>query len=392
MNSLYGTSKDIGENNIYAIFKLIYKNQPITRKELANTSSYSAATISNHVNHLIEMGFVTESKKGSSTGGRKPVNLEIISEKGYMLTINIEVDQVNIKLLNIKYEIVEEIIIEELYKNDVSRSLIKIFQEIKRILNHNPRFKDKLLGTGISVPGLINKESGKLVFAPNLTWENVPILDEFKAEFPDTPLFLENEAKASAIAEKTFAYPEIENMVFISVNQGIGCGIIFNGKLIRGATGNCGEYGHLKVTENGRRCHCGRQGCWETEASELFIYNKFNQEVREEKKYSQEEIYNLIAENHPLAVKISNLAADGLGKGVANVINSLNPELIVIGGGIIRIKEHISERFKQVVSRQALDLLWNSTEIAFSDLGKESANLGMAWIVREHGIISQLKF
>ena len=74
MNSLYGTSKDIGENNIYAIFKLIYKNQPITRKELANTSSYSAATISNHVNHLIEMGFVTESKKGSSTGGRKPVN------------------------------------------------------------------------------------------------------------------------------------------------------------------------------------------------------------------------------------------------------------------------------------------------------------------------------
>jgi len=392
MNSLYGTSKDIGENNIYAIFKLIYKNQPITRKELANTSSYSAATISNHVNHLIEMGFVTESKKGSSTGGRKPVNLEIIPEKGYMLTINIEVDQVNIKLFNIKYEIVEEIIIEELYKNDVSRSLIKIFQEIKRILNHKSRFKEKLLGTGISVPGLINKESGKLVFAPNLTWENVPILDEFKTEFPDTPLFLENEAKASAIAEKTFAYPEIENMVFISVNQGIGCGIIFNGKLIRGATGNCGEYGHLKVTENGRRCHCGRQGCWETEASELFIYNKFNQEVREEKKYSQEEIYNLIAENHPLAVKISNLAADGLGKGVANVINSLNPELIVIGGGIVRIKEHISERFKQIVSRQALDLLWNSTEIAFSDLGKESANLGMAWIVREHGIISQLKF
>ena len=392
MNSLYGTSKDIGENNIYAIFKLIYKNQPITRKELANTSSYSAATISNHVNHLIELGFVTESKKGFSTGGRKPVNLEIIPEKGYMLTINIEVEQVNIKLFNIKYEIVEEIKITELYKDDVSRSLNKIFRKINRILNHNFRLTEKLLGIGISVPGLINKESGELVFAPNLTWENVPILDEFEAEFPGTPLFLENEAKASAIAEKTFVYPEIENMVYISVNQGIGCGIIFNGKLIRGATGNCGEYGHLKVTENGRCCHCGKKGCWETEASELFIYNKFNQEVVADKKYSQEEIYKLMAENHPLAVEISNQAADGLGKGVANVINSLNPELIVIGGGIVRISEYISDRIKQIASRQALDLLWNSTEIVFSSLEKKSVNLGMAWIVREHGIISQLKF
>jgi len=119
------------------------------------------------------------------------------------------------------------------------------------------------------VPGLIDKVKGILEFAPNLGWKNVYISKIFKDKY-NLPVILNNEAKAAAIGERESIYPNINNMVFVSINEGIGCGIFFNGGLYRGASGNAGEFGHIIIDTNGPLCTCGNKGCWET-----FSFRKF---------------------------------------------------------------------------------------------------------------------
>ena len=104
-------------------------------------------------------------------------------------------------------------------------------------------------------------------------------------------MLVENEAKAAVIGEKEFVYPDIENLVFVSINEGIGCGILLDGKLYTGASGNAGEFGHLIIDSDGPKCHCGNDGCWETLASESFLRDQLNSYL--DRDLSIDQLYQL---------------------------------------------------------------------------------------------------
>ena len=377
-----GNSITIKKWNLSSIFKTIQTKGPISRVELAKITGYSPGTVSNHVRTLIEKGYVIETNKGISSGGRKPVQLIINSNKAYILSIEIEVNQIKTVLFNLDMKMISKSTIPIESKDNYLVTLTKLFSEIDRMIGKHHISFDDLLGIGVAVPGLIDKGKGMLEFAPNLGWKAVPIVRVFKDRY-SLPIILNNEAKAAAIGERASFYPDINNMVFVSINEGIGCGIFLNGKLYRGASGNAGEFGHITIDTNGPLCHCGNRGCWETFASETYIVNSYlklpgsNSQLTKTKR----EIYQH-GKNGDLKIRaIFAETGKNIGIGLVNIINGLSPELLVIGGGIVEIKDFIYDEIIKKLKENALTINYKKTTIRFSKLGSLAAVYGMAELI-----------
>jgi len=366
--------------NLSSIFKLIRKRGPVSRIELTKISGCSAGTVSNHVRTLISKGFVIETKKGISSGGRKPIQLMINPKKAYIFSIEIEVNQIKIVMFDLKIKVITKSIIPITYKDDYTKTLEQVFFEMDKMREEENLILDNFLGIGVAVPGLIDKEKGVLEFAPNLGWKNVHISEIFKDKF-NLPVILNNEAKVAAIGERESIYPNINNMIFVSINEGIGCGIFFNGKLYRGASGNAGEFGHIIIDTNGPLCHCGNKGCWETLASENFIVNSYFKLPNSNKELTKKEIYQLGKNGDKKVIEIFKEAGRNIGIGLVNIINGLSPKLLVIGGGIVEIKDYIYEEIIKKLEENALSVSYRNVEIQFSKLGSLAAVYGMADLI-----------
>jgi predicted NBD/HSP70 family sugar kinase len=375
-----GNSIVIRKWNLSIIFKAIRKQGPISRIELTEITGCSAGTVSNHVRTLIKKGFVIETKKGISSGGRKPIQLMINPHKAYIFSIEIEVNQIKIVMFDLEIKVITKSIIPITYKDDYKKTLEQVFFEMDKMREEKNLKLDNLLGIGVAVPGLIDKEKGILEFAPNLGWKNVYILKIFKDKF-NLPVILDNEAKAAAIGEREFIYPKMDNMVFISINEGIGCGVILNGELYRGASGNAGEFGHIIIDTNGPLCHCGNKGCWETLASESCIVNRYLKLSNSNKELTKKEIYQLGKNGDKKIIEIFNEAGRNIGVGLVNIVNGLSPELLVIGGGIVEIKDYVYEEIIKKLEESALSISYKKVEIKFSELAGLAAVYGMADLI-----------
>jgi N-acetylglucosamine repressor len=375
-----GNSIVIRKWNLSSIFKAIRKQGPISRIELTEITGCSAGTVSNHVRTLIKKGFVIETKKGISSGGRKPIQLMINPHKAYIFSIEIEVNQIKIVMFDLEIKVITKSIIPITYKDDYKKTLEQVFFEMDKMREEKNLKLDNLLGIGVAVPGLIDKEKGILEFAPNLGWKNVYILKIFKDKF-NLPVILDNEAKAAAIGEREFIYPKMDNMVFISINEGIGCGVILNGELYRGASGNAGEFGHIIIDTNGPKCHCGNRGCWETLASESYIVNRYLKSSNSNKELTKKKIYQLGKNGDKKIIEIFSEVGRNIGIGLVNIINGLSPELLVIGGGIVAIKDYIYEEIIKKLEESALSISYKRVEIKFSELADLAAVYGMADLI-----------
>jgi len=377
---IFGNSILIRKWNLSSIFKAIHKHGPVSRIELAEITGYSAGTVSNHVRTLIKKGFVVETNKGISSGGRKPVQLMINPDKAYIFSIEIEVNQIKIVMFDLEIKVVMKSIIPITYKDSYMETLKQIFFEMDRMIEEKHLKLNDFLGIGVAVPGLIDKVKGILEFAPNLGWKNVPIAKIFKDKY-GLHIILNNEAKAAAIGERESIYPKINNMVFVSINEGIGCGIFFNGKLYRGASGNAGEFGHIIIDTNGPLCHCGNKGCWETFASESYIVNRYLKLSNSNKELTKKEIYQLGKNGDKKVVEIFKETGRNIGIGLVNIINGLSPELLVIGGGIVDIENYIYDEIVKILEENALSISYRNVEIKFSKLGSLAAVYGMADLI-----------
>jgi predicted NBD/HSP70 family sugar kinase len=300
--------------------------------------------------------------------------------KAYIFSIEIEVNQIKIVMFDLEIKVVMKSIIPIIYKDNYQKTLEQVFLEMDKMREEKNLKLDNLLGIGVAVPGLIDKEKGILEFAPNLGWKNVYILEIFKDKF-NLPVILDNEAKAAAIGEREFIYPKMDNMVFISINEGIGCGIILHGELYRGASGNAGEFGHIIIDTNGPECHCGNKGCWETLASESYIVNRYLKLSNSNKELTKKEIYQLGKSGDKEVMEIFNETGRNIGIGLVNIVNGLSPELLVIGGGIVEIKDYIYEEIIKKLKESALSVSYRNVEIKFSELAGLAAVYGMADLI-----------
>lgn len=381
-----GNSRYIRDLNLTGIFRLIQKYGPISRKELAENTGYSAATITNHVKRLMDEGFVIETNKGSSTGGRRPVYLTVNPDQGYILAVDIEVNQIRILLFDLNLKIKEKLELA-IGGRTAEEVLLVLVDQIKSFCQQNNIKADKIIGVGVVLPGLVDNKNGYLHFAPNLKWRDIDIKGFFEKKL-GYKIVVENEAKAAVLGEKELVFPDVENMVYVSINEGIGCGIIFNGNLYRGASGNAGEFGHIIIDSNGPECHCGNYGCWETLASTKYISNRYFAETGRLLAYSDLSRQEL--DSDKIFQEIVKETARNIAIGLVNIINSLSPDVLVIGGNILTLEKYIMGDIEEVLAEKALSVLKQKVELACSKLGNKAALYGIARMVFDINIEEEI--
>jgi glucokinase len=255
----------------------------------------------------------------------------------------------------------------------------------------------QVCGVGIGAPGAVDQEHGEVVFAPNLGWKNVPLVKDLEKRL-DLPVFLENDCHVCmlGIYEQELK-KKPRDVVGIFIGTGIGGGLIINGEPYLGSSHTAGELGHMVIDVNGPKCNCGNKGCFEVLAGRLALFRAIEAAVKDGKETILTEmlgkdlkdlrsgdIRKAIRRGDKLVAKIVEVAAEYIGIAVANVSNLLNPEIVVLGGGVM---EALADEMMPTVTKSAKSHMFPGTfrnvEIMASKLGDNAGITGSAVLARE---------
>ncbi len=264
-----------------------------------------------------------------------------------------------------------------------------IVDTIKEAATSAGASKSDIRSVGIGSPGPIDPKAGVVVFAPNLMWHNVPIVELLESEL-DLPVCLENDANVAALGEYRFgAGRKSSNMVYITVSTGVGGGLILDGEIYAGSFGMAGEVGHMTIADDGPLCGCGNQGCLEALAAGPAIARKaqacilHGQETimtdmvsGRLEEITSKTVGEAAAAGDILAKEIVDKAAEYLGIGIANLINVINPDTIVIGGGVSNMGELLLQPLRRATQRRAMKAAFEKVEIVKAELGSDAGVVG----------------
>ena len=256
-----GNNQYLKELNQASVMELIRLHERLSRKELSDLTGLSPTACGSITRQLIQDGFLHETGQGESTGGRKPVMLEIKPDSYYAAGFDIGMDELQMVIADITGKVIVEKNLEYTMGISVDKAIGLIYDELDRIIAQLGLKWERFLGCGLSIPGLVDRGTNQVIMAPNLSWNHVDLRTR-AADILKMPVFIENEAMCSAICEHWIGKcKNIGNFVCINVESGIGAGIFIGETIYRGFSGSAGEIGHLIVQENGRLCGCGNHGC-----------------------------------------------------------------------------------------------------------------------------------
>ncbi|TYR82416.1 ROK family glucokinase [Priestia megaterium] len=285
-------------------------------------------------------------------------------------------------------------------KTDISEQGRKIPTDIAKSIDKKVgelgESKTKLLGIGIGAPGPVNFANGSIEVAVNLGWEKFPIKDILEVETA-LPVVVDNDANIAAIGEMwKGAGDGAKDLLCVTLGTGVGGGVIANGEIVHGVNGAAGEIGHItSIVEGGAPCNCGKTGCLETIASATGVVRLAMEELIETDKESvlrtllaendyltAKNIFDAAREKDELAVSVVDKVAFHLGLALANSANALNPEKIVLGGGVSRAGDILLDAVKEYFKRFAFPRVSQGVELAIATLGNDAGIIGGAWLVK----------
>ena len=346
---------DIRNINQTVLLHLIREKQPISRAEIAKVSGLRPGTVSSIVNRLIRKGVIYEGAEGLRAAGANRLFFYINGENAYVMAIDIGVRETIYAVSDFNGRILKQkALITEGKPQEFLESLAA---EIKRTIEKDyPRVKFEAVG--VSVPGLIRRDTGVVAVSPNLEWNNTPVKAILEEKLK-LPVFVENDANAAAFSELWYGPLDeikVKTLLYILVVDGLGTGLIINGELHVGSQIGLGGFGHMCLEPNGEVCSCGRKGCWETLASESATIARYHRMTNNQDGSMIVSITDLIAKANrgdKKAIAAISATAEYLGEGIASLAHGLSPEIIVIGGDIAAawnllepiIKERVKSRY-----------------------------------------------
>jgi len=266
----------------------------------------------------------------------------------------------------------------------------QIFYLIDEIINVGAGLKPappNIIGVGLGSPGLVDKKGETILFSPNLPlWRNIPIKRMVSERF-SVPCVLENDANAAAWGEKWVgAGKEADSLVMLTLGTGIGGGIIINNKLWRGVNNVAAEIGHMVIQMDGPKCSCGNYGCIEAYASATSMVRRFKESLKSGVPSSLKDAGEITAkmindaafQGDKASLDIIKETGHYLGVALVNIMHVLNPEVIVLTGGMIGSGDLLMNPIKQVIKEKAFEASAKETKIVFSQLGNDAGIIGAA--------------
>ncbi|SIS42289.1 ROK family transcriptional regulator [Salimicrobium flavidum] len=377
------------------ILNMVREEGPISRAAIAKKTSLTPPTVSNIVKELIETKFVIETTQGTSNGGRKPTFLEINADQ--FLTLGVDVGTVTMKFLvtNLRGDIKHQYALE-IPSSPTNTDILDTMEEGIRYLLDKAETPGKFLGIGIGMHGIVDPEQGLSLFAPAFHLRNIPIKETLEKKFK-LMVKVENDARAMTLGEYWFGHGnDIDNIVGINVGNGIGAGVMVKGNMFHGFHNLAGEIGHMTVDLSGPKCTCGNYGCLQALSAGPAIAERAKKELktgRNSKLYDLVEgdleridgaiIYEAALENDDLSIELLRQTGRYLGIGLTNLIHTINPERMIIGGGVSKSGSFLLEGLEETIRTRALTEDSKNTSIVLSKLGEHASAIGACVLVLE---------
>jgi predicted NBD/HSP70 family sugar kinase len=371
-------SSTIRDINRQIILNYVRELGPISRAEIARETALQRSTVSLIVDELTDHGLIEE-VSGESTGGRPPNLLSLRTADA----VAIGVDLGAIKTVIATSDLAGRVLSQEEFSTDpdVNNTIQQIVECSLRVI---PRTGGTIEGIGISFPGWVDPETTRS-YAPHFKWRDSPIA-ETVSQATALPVAIDNDANAAALAELWFGRPEIREIrdfILVLVEAGLGTGIVFDGQVYRGEGGTAGEFGHMTIgTGAPVACAAGSNECWESFASEraaLARYKKLTPH-NGSAEIDFTRLMDLALRGEGNARSALKTTAHYLGMGIANLIQGLAPETVIVGGPIVRAWSVIADDLKSSVEASICRGL-PSTPIISSTLGSQPTLMGALSLV-----------
>lgn len=335
--------------NSKVVLNYIREKGSVSRKTIADEVGLTSSTVTNIIHELIEGGYVIETGKGDSDGGRKPVFLQLNSNAGYAIGIELNVLNITCILTNFKAEIVKKLETDTRISEGQEKVIARIVALIKKCLKEAGVEKERVGGIGLVTAGPYDRLEGLMVNPPNFPgWFSVPIRDMIQKKL-NIPTYLEKDTNGAAIAEYWLGDVKgIKNLFVLNIYDiGIGGGVIINEQLFRGFKDGAANIGHMSIDIDGLVCKCGNKGCLETISSGSAMLEKIKSEIRRGResilkqqvddieKIDIDMMISALYSGDPLTMEVIEEGAKCVGVAIVNIVNLYSPEIIVMGGKFI---------------------------------------------------------
>lgn len=361
-----GSKELIKDINRFKVLNIIRKQYPISRSEISKRSELGISTLSYIIEDLKEQDYICEVGEASSTGGRRAKLLEFNKDYGLVISIKIEEKQILTALANMEAEIIDIIKTPIKKKIDPIHAVSKIEEQIYSIFEKNKKELSKLYGIGVLSSGLVNRNEGSIIRSSMLDWEDVPITKMLKEKFPkNVQVFVDNNINGYTLSELEEGEGQSNSNLFVvSVGAGLGLSIVVNQEIYYGSFGGAGEFGHTTIEIDGYPCHCGQNGCLEMYASEFYFENKGKELSLQYpettlKNFQFAEVAKKAEQKDELANQLINEMSIYLGYGIRNLINTFNPDKIIMAGEGMKYSHLFMENVRSI----AQDNFFSKVEI-----------------------------
>ena len=355
------------------------------RNDLARETGLSAATVSRIARTLVRQRVLTEVPSAQAAVGRPVRGLEVNGAYGTVVGVSLLAPLARLVVLNLRGEVLREG--EE--SLDLRRGADGLLASLRALVRRLPRRSGRFCGVGLALPGQWSKEEGVSLTYPRLPdWKDVP-LRELLERWTGGPAALIGYAPALALAEQARGHRlEPRNLLCAEVAENIALGVIANGEVLEGASGNAGELGHIMVDPQGSPCYCGNRGCLESRATCSAVLDEVRGSADARGRFSRtptyDDVVRLAREGDPYSVRLLGRTGRALGAGLATALNLFNPELLVLNGRSFEAGDLVLTPLRAAIQDHAITSTVKRLTIERSALGPSAAALGAGLIaIRE---------
>ncbi len=373
-------------HNVHTLLLALLRQQPISRVRLARETRLSTTTVTNLVIELINAGVVVEEGIDHAAlrpgAGRPPRALRLCANGRYALGIDIGVSNIRVALIDLQANVIDHCLISiepgEAGEQTLERAGDACLTLIER---HAAAGREGLIvGLGVGASGLVQSRTGVNVFSPNLDWHDMPVLPLLHKRV-GLPVAVDNNVRCMTLAESLYGVGRnVRALACVYARIGVGAGLVVEGELYHGADYGAGEIGHWVMTPgSGELCRCGNRGCLETYISEKALLDKA-EEIQPNLTVGRSDQLNVIfdaaRDGHLALVEMLEERAQILGYALANLVNVLNPEVVVLGGWLSEAFDLIAPVAESTMRRHAFAGIGDGVDVFPMTFGLYSGVIG----------------
>lgn len=382
------------KNNILKrnIIAYMAVNGESTLSELTKELHISVPTITKLVQELVEENIVTDLGKVETPGGRRPNVFGLANSAIYFAGVNVGRDNMNFLITDLQNNIITEKYVSDFELLDRPQCLERICSNIEEFIAGCGIDRSKILGIGVCMTGRVNPDMGRSYKYFTSSEQSLREIIENKVGIR---VLLENDTRARCYAEYTCGKSKNEsNVLYLHMGRGVAIGIVVDGQLYYGKSGFAGEFGHIPFFDNEIICSCGKKGCLETEVSGIAIENRMcssiekgmatilREQYERNKTIHIDDIIAAAKNDDNLSIELIEEAGEKVGKAVAFLINTFNPETVIVGGNLAAAGDYIMLPLKSATNKYSLSLVYKDTKFRVSKMAENANAWGVAMLIR----------